>query len=198
MGSDRYSAYAHLPVAQRQLCWAHLKRDWQFFRERDGPVGVWGEAAMVQIGKLFETWHRFRSGELDRVGLQQEMTAVQAELRDLVERGRAGAPAGALAWNKARGFCRELLLVWPALWTFVTVEGVEPTNNAAERALRPAVLWRKGCYGTESSEGSRFVERLLTVTTTCRQQQREVLPFIAQAVAAQWAGLPAPTLMPTH
>ncbi len=192
VGSDRYSAYAHLPLEQRQLCWAHLKRDWQFFRERDGPVGVWGEAAMVQIGKLFVSWHRFQSGEVDRAGLQQELVPVQSELRGLVERGR-----DELTWNKARGFCRELLMVWPALWTFVTMEGVEPTNNAAERALRPAVLWRKGCYGTESSEGSRFVERLLTVATTCRHQQQEVLPFIAQAVAARWAGLPAPTLMPT-
>ncbi len=192
VGSDRYSAYAHLPVEQRQLCWAHLKRDWQFFRERDGPVGEWGEAAMVQIGKLFASWHRFRGGEVDRATLQREMAPIAAELRGLVERGRDELP-----WEKARGFCRELLLVWPALWTFVTIEGVEPTNNAAERALRPAVLWRKGCYGTESVEGSRFVERLLTVTTTCRQQQRDVLPFMAEAVRAYWAGLPAPTLMHT-
>jgi transposase len=192
VGSDRYSAYAHLPVEQRQLCWAHLKRDWQFFRERDGPVGVWGEAAMAEITKLFTCWHRFRNGEVDRAALQQEMAPIQAELRALVERGRDELP-----WEKARGFCRDLLGVWPALWTFVHVEGVEPTNNAAERALRPAVLWRKGCYGTDSSDGSRFVERLLTVTTTCRQQQRDVLPFMADAVRAHWAGQPAPTLMPT-
>ena len=192
VGSDRYSAYAHLPDEQRQLCWAHLKRDWQFFRERDGPVGEWGEAALVQIGKLFESWHRFRRGEVDRATLQSEMAPVEAELRGLVERGR-----DELAWEKARSFCRELLWVWPALWTFVAVEGVEPTNNAAERALRPAVLWRKGCYGTESSEGSRFVERILTVTATCRQQERQVLPFIADAVRAYWAGFPAPPLMPT-
>ncbi len=192
VGSDRYSAYAHLPVEQRQLCWAHLKRDWQFFRERDGPVGVWGEAAMAEITKLFTCWHRFRNGEVDRAALQQEMAPIQAELRALVERGRDELP-----WEKARGFCRDLLGVWPALWTFVHVEGVEPTNNAAERALRPAVLWRKGCYGTDSSDGSRFVERLLTVTPTCRQQQRDVLPFMADAVRAHWAGQPAPTLMPT-
>ena len=192
VGSDRYKAYAHLPASQRQLCWAHLQRDWQFFRERDGPVGVWGEAAMAQIVKLFTHWHRFRAGELDRAGLQQELAPIQAELRRLVEQGRDELP-----WEKARGFCRDLLGVWPALWTFVDVEGVEPTNNAAERALRPAVLWRKGCYGTDSADGSRFVERILTVTTTCRQQQRQVLPFLADAVRAYWAGLPAPGLMPT-
>lgn len=192
VGSDRYKAYAHLPPQQRQLCWAHLKRDGQFFQERDGPVGVWGEAGMEQITKLFSIWHRFRAGELARAQLQQEMAAIEAELRALVERGRDELP-----WEKPRGFCRALLWVWDALWTFVREEGVEPTNNAAERALRPAVLWRKGCYGTDSSEGSRFVERILTVTATCRQQQRDVLPFLADAVRAHWAGLPAPNLMPT-
>lgn len=192
VGSDRYKAYAHLPPQQRQLCWAHLKRDWQFFQERDGPVGVWGEAGMEQIRLLFTVWHRFRGGEIDRAGLQEEMAPIEAELRRLVECGRDELP-----WEKPRGFCRDLLWVWDALWTFVREDGVEPTNNAAERALRPAVLWRKGCYGTDSSEGSRFVERILTVTTTCRQQQRAVLPFLADAVRAHWAGLPAPILMPT-
>lgn len=192
VGSDRYKAYAHLPVTHRQLCWAHLKRDWQFFRERDGPVGVWGEAAMEQIAKLFATWHRFRSGVGDRATLQREMAPIQADLRALLEHGRDELP-----WEKARGFCRDLLLTWPALWTFVQVDGVEPTNNAAERAVRPAVLWRKGCYGTESEDGSRFVERILTVTTTCRQQHQTVLPFLADAVRTHWARLPAPALMPT-
>jgi transposase len=192
IGSDRYKAYAHRPATQRQLCWAHLKRDWQFFRERAGPVGVWGEAAMEQIEALFEAWHRFRGGELDRATLKAELVPIQAELLALVERGRDELP-----WEKARGFCRDLLLTWSALWTFVEEEGVEPTNNAAERALRPAVLWRKGSYGTDSEEGSRFVERILTVTTTCRQQQREVLPFLGDAVRAYWAGLPAPLLLPT-
>jgi transposase len=155
-------------------------------------VGEWGEAGVEQIDKLFRTWHRFRAGELDRAGLQQEMVGIQAEVRRLVEMGRDEVP-----WEKARGFCRDLLGVWPALWTFVWEEGVEPTNNAAERALRPAVLWRKGCYGTDSVAGSRFVERILTVTTTCQQQERPVLPFLTEAVRAHWAGQPAPTLIPT-
>ena len=98
VGSDRYKAYAHLPATQRQLCWAHLKRDWQFFRERAGPVGAWGEAAMAEITKLFATWHRFRSGEMDRAMLQREMAPIQAEVRRVVEQGR-----DELAWEKARG-----------------------------------------------------------------------------------------------
>lgn len=192
VGSDRYCAYNSLPVARRQLCWAHLKRNWQAFRERDGPVGTWGEEASQLIDQLFAVWYRFRVGELDRAGLQAQMAPVERDLRALVERGR-----DALPWEKARGFCRDLLLVWPALWTFVAVEGVEPTNNAAERALRPAVLWRKGCYGTQSDSGSQFVAHILTVTATCRQQERHVLTFLTEAVAAHWAGRPAPTLITT-
>ena len=192
VGSDRYCAYNSLPVERRQLCWAHLKRNWQAFRERDGPVGVWGEAASKQIDQLFAVWYRFREGELDRAGLQAAMAPVEGELRALVECGRDELP-----WEKARGFCRDLLLVWPALWTFVTVAGVEPTNNAAERALRPAVLWRKGCFGTQSELGSAFVARILTVTATCRQHERQVLTFLTEAVSAYCAGLPAPALITT-
>jgi transposase len=120
------------------------------------------------------------------------MAPIQAELRALVEQGR-----DALPWEKARSFCRDLLLWWPALWTFVTVEGVEPTNNAAERALRPAVLWRKGCFGAQSADGNTFVAHILTVTATCRQQDRHLLTFLTDAVHAYWTGLPTPTLLPT-
>jgi transposase len=192
VGSDRYSAYNHLPVERRQVCWAHLKRNWQAFRERDGPVGEWGEAASAQIDQLFVEWYRFREGEVDRAGLVAAMVPVERELRVLVERGRDDLP-----WEKARGFCRDLMLVWGGLWTFVAVEGVEPTNNVAERALRPAVLWRKGCFGTQSESGNRFVAHILTVSATCRQQERHVLTFLTDAVSAHWAGLPAPSLMTT-
>lgn len=192
VGSDRYSAYNHLPAERRQVCWAHLKRNWQAFRERDGPVGEWGEKSIAQIDQLFVEWYRFREGKVDRAGLIAAMAPVERELRELVERGRDELP-----WEKARGFCRDLMLVWEALWTFVRVEGVEPTNNAAERALRPAVLWRKGCFGTQSESGNQFVAHILTVSATCRQQERDVLTFLTDAVSAHWAGLPAPSLMAT-
>ena len=147
---------------------------------------------LAQIDQLFATWDRFRNGALDRDGLQQALAPIQGEVRRLVADGR-----DALAWEQARGFWRDRLGTWPALWPFVAVAGGEPTNNAAARALRPAVLWRTGWYGTESADGSRFVERILTVTTTCQHQHRHVLPFLADAVRAHWAGLPAPTLLPT-
>ena len=73
---------------------------------------------------------------------------------------------------KTEGVCREVLKVYEALWTFVRVEGVEPTNNAAERAIRPGVLWRKGSFGTQSAQGSRFVEAMMTVVATLKQQHR--------------------------
>jgi hypothetical protein len=94
------------------------------------------------------------------------------------------------------GACRELLAVEPALWTFASVEGVEPTNNAAERALRHAVCWRKTSYGTDSSGGSRFVERVLTVVASCRQQGRGVLAFLTDAIQALRAGTTPPSLIP--
>ncbi len=100
-------------------------------------------------------------------------------------------------WEKARGFCRDLLNTWPALWTFVAIAGVEPTNNAAERALRPAVLWRKGCFGTQSTAGSRFAEQMLSVSATCQQQNRHLLTFLTESVHAHWAGTPPPTLIQT-
>ena len=97
--------------------------------------------------------------------------------------------------HKAAALCRELRKWWLALWTFVRVEGVEPTNNVAERALRPAVLWRKGSFGSDSEAGSRFAERLLTVAATCHQQGRPVLAFLVAAVDAALQGSPPPSLL---
>jgi transposase len=94
--------------------------------------------------------------------------------------------------------CHELRKWWTALWTFARVESVEPTNNAAERALRPAVLWRKGCFGSDSEAGSRFVERLLTIVASCRQQGRPLLDFLVAAGEAALQGSPPPSLLPAR
>jgi len=189
--SDRFKAYLSLPVERRQVCWAHLKRNWLAFSERAGPVGAWGQQALGLIARLFELWHRFRTGELDRNALQAHMQPVQTALRQLLAQGPT------LPVAKAQAFCRDLLALWPALWTFLDVEGVEPTNNAAERALRPAVLWRKGCFGTQSDQGDLFVARILTIVATCRQQERHVLTFLTDAAQAYLAGQPAPALFTT-
>jgi transposase len=189
--SDRFKAYLALPVTRRQICWAHLKRNWVAFSELPDPMAAWGEKALAQIHDLFAIWQRFQNGELDRPALQTAMQPVQTQLRQLLEQGQA------LPRHQVRAFCDELLHLWPALWTFLAVAGVEPTNNAAERALRPAVLWRKGCFGTQSDRGDLFVARILTIVATCRQQDRHVLTFLADSVRADWNGQPAPVLCHT-
>jgi transposase len=123
-------------------------------------------------------------------GLQRRLIPLQARLGRLLRRGQENPD------HKAAALCRELRKWWPALWTFARVEGVEPTNNAAERALRPAVLWRKGSFGSDTEGGGRFAERLLTVAATCRQQRRHLLYFLGAAGEAALQGSAAPSLLP--
>jgi transposase len=189
VGSDRWSAYGRFPAERRALCWAHLKRAFQALVDRGGeaePVGRWG---LAEVERLFAWWHGFRAGELDRQELQRRLIPLQARLGRLLRRGR-GNPDG-----KVAALCRQLQKWWPALWTFARVEGVEPTNNVSERALRPAVLWRKGSFGSDSETGSRFAERLLTVVASCRQQERSVLDLLVAAGEAALQGTGAPSLL---
>jgi transposase len=190
LGSDRWSAYGWLDVAFRQVCWAHLKRDFLALVDRGGPATPVGTAALALIRDLFRLWHLFREGGLDRAGLQSRLQPVQAAFGALLDTGAQCSDA------KAAGLCRALDRLWPALWTFAEVEGVAPTNNAAERALRPAVLWRKGSFGTQSDGGARFVERLLTVTATCKQHDRSVLDYLTAVCTAAQLGHPVPSLLP--
>lgn len=189
--SDRYKAYLRIPLARRQICWAHLKRNLLGFAERNGPVGDWGKEAVGVVEKVFTAWYRFKGGTTDRAGLQAEMAPLRTHLQTLWASGEK------LPSWMVRGFCHELAKLEPALWTFVTLDGVEPTNNAAERSLRPAVLWRKGCFGADSSAGNTFVAKILTARATCRQQQRHLLTYLTDAVIAYRDGLPAPSLLPT-
>jgi transposase len=173
VGSDRWSAYRRLPAEQRALCWAHLKRDFQGPVDRGGeaePVGRWG---LAEGERLCALWHSFRAGAFDRPALRRRLIPLQARLGRLLRRGQETPD------RKAAGLCRDLSQWWPALWTFARVAGVEPTNNVFERTLRPAVLWRKGSFGSDSEAGSRFAARLLTVVATCRQQGRSLLGFLA-------------------
>jgi transposase len=191
VGSDRWSAYNRFPAERRALCWAHLRRDFRALVGRGGdaaPIGRWG---LAEIARLFALWHRFRRGELEREELQRRLIPLQARLGRLLRRGQESRD------RKAAGLCRELRKWWPALWTFGRVDGVESTNNAAERALRPAVLWRKGSFGSDSEAGSRFAERLLTVVATCRQQGRRLLDFLVAAGEAALRGSPLLSLLPT-
>lgn len=188
--TDRYSAYAWLDLAYRQVCWAHLTRDFQALVDRGGPAAPLGRDALAQVRSIFAAWHRFRAAELDRAGLQATLVPVDKTLGALLLAGQDNADA------RAAGLCRALLRLWPALWTFAEVEGVEPTNNTAERALRPAVLWRKQSFGTRCEAGARFVERILTVVATCRQHGRSVLDYLTDVCTAAQRGLPVPALLP--
>ena len=158
--------------------------------DRGGPAAPLGKEALALIHQLFTVWHQFRDGTLDRAGLQAAMQPVQDAFSAVLEDGLRGDDP------KATTLCHSLDRLWPALWTFVDEPGVEPTNNAAERALRPAVLWRKGSYGTQSEAGTRFVERLLTVSATCRQHGRSVLTYLTEVCTAAQRGRPPPSLLP--
>ncbi len=198
VNSDSFSAYNWLEVGQRQICWAHLKRDFTQIAERSGLSSELGNALLEQQQLLFEHWYRVRDGTLSRaefiVTVASIRQQVQTLLRQTAELDIDKHEKTPLA--KTVRTCRQLLKLEPALWTFVMNEGIEPTNNAAERALRPAVLWRKNSFGSQSQAGSVFVAQMLTLATTLRAQNRSVLDYLIHACRAARQGKPAPSLLP--
>ena len=190
VGSDRWSGYNWLDRLRRQLCWAHLRRDFQALVDRGGASARLGEALLAQVRHLFELWHRVRDGTLGRPEFRVAAAPIQSQMHALLQEGTS------LSHPKTCHLCQNLLKLEPSLWTFVTVEGVEPTNNSAERPLRRAVLWRRRSFGTQSSSGSQFVERVLTAVTTLRLQHRDVLDYLTAACAAKIRGAAAPSLLP--
>ena len=190
VGSDRYSAYNGLDPDQRQLCWSHLKRDFQAWVERGGESQIMGRLLLSQIKAFFALWHRVRDGTLSRADFQTEMQPIRQEVHALLTVGTF------VKHCQTRQTCHNILKVEQALWTFVDHEGVEPTNNAAERALRRGVIWRRRSFGTQSEGGSRFVERILTVVATLRQQKRDVLDYLTEACKASTLGITPPSLLP--
>ena len=189
--TDRWSAYTWYPAWRRQVCWAHLLRDIAAMIERGGRSREIGEALQGQVRQMFQWWQRVREGTLAHRTFASYMWPVRQEVERLLGVGQTcGVP-------KTEGTCRELLKLRQALWTFVRHEGVEPTNNAAERAIRPGVLWRKGSFGTQSAEGSRCVEAMMTVVATLKQQHHNVLAYVTAACEAALCGQPAPSLLPT-
>lgn len=191
VGSDRWTAYLWLGVLRRQLCWAHLKRDFQALVDYGGAAKAVGQPALELVTRLFAAWYEAHDDPAAWVRLPDTMAPIQADFRTLLEAGQDSQSA------KAAGLCRDLLKLWPALWTFVTVPGVAPTNNAAERAIRPAVLWRKQSLGTQTAAGNAFVARLLSVATTCQQQHRSLLDYLTAVCTAARRGDPIPSLLPT-
>jgi transposase len=190
VGSDRYVVYEGVEIAFRQLCWAHLKRAFQALAESaqalPRTVGHW---ALAQLRELFRLWHEFRERRWTRVELLLKAEPVKAAFRALLNMGQGSED------RATRNLCKSLLERWDGLWTFLSEPGVEPTNNAAERALRTAVLWRKCSFGHKSDGGGAYVEALLTVGGTLTLQKRGLLPFLQEVFRATVAGRPAPKLL---
>jgi transposase len=157
-----------------------------------------GTALVKQQEKLFELWHRVRDGTLSRdefvelvTNIREQILASLQEAADYEISYREKTPL-----SKTVRTCRQLLKVESAMWLFVTTVGVEPTNNAAERAIRPAVIWRRTSFGSQTQGGSNFVARMLTVVTTLKSQKRNVLEFMTQAIVAARGGKTPPSLLP--
>jgi transposase len=196
--SDRYSAYRWIEVTQWQVCWAHLKRDFTAIAERSGVSHEIGEALLRRQRRLFRWWHRVRDGTLSRPNFIELVNPLRAGFKAELVAATALPLTHAEKTPLAKTIrtCQQLLQVEPALWTFVQTPGVEPTNNAAERALRPAVIWRRTSFGSQSNGGSRFVSRMLTVVTSLKAQHRNVLDFLTQTCAATRLNRPTPSLLP--
>jgi transposase len=187
--SDRWWAYDRLPLTRRQVCWAHLKRDFAAHAEGLGAEHEFGEHGLRVCDELFWAWEIYQhTGE--RRELQRRIRGLRRELKPILRRYAAKAPRN----KRTRGLARNLLKAWPALWTFAGVKGVQPTNNHAERALRGAVIYRKLALGSQSSGGERRLERLLSAHTTCRLQRRSLHAYLVDLLSAHARGDPCPLL----
>jgi transposase len=186
---DRAKMYWN--VGRPQWCWAHLKRDFQALIDHpDHQVKRLGRDLMRPTRELFRHWARCRAETITRAGMLRLMRPIRHQIDNLLLRGVFSGN------EKLIGMCKPLHDHRDWLWTFLDVAGVEPTNNASERALRPAVIWRKLSFGTQSAHGSRFVETILTVVESCQRQSRNTFQYLTAAIQNHFAGQPAPSLRP--
>ncbi len=188
--SDRWHIYTARARRMRQVCWSHLQRDFQKLIERGGQSKDIGQRAKEIAQDLFLVWRDFKTGGIDREALAMCLQPVQKEFASLMLEGTR------VAHQATATFCQNLLDLGPALWTFTRVEGVEPTNNHAERVLRRAVIWRKRSFGADSDDGCRFMERVMTAVMSRRLQKQPVLAFLEAAIKAHRSGEQAPSLLP--
>lgn len=187
--SDRWWAYAHLPLKRRQLCWAHLRRDFKAHTEGQAGEKEFGEAGLALCERVFWAFEVFKHTG-DRGELKRTVRSLQRTYKPIIR-----SFAAKRARNKrCRRMANNLLKAWPALWTFASHEGVEPSNNHAERSLRSAVIYRKLCFGSQSEGGEQRVSRLLSAHTTCRLQRRSLFAYLTDAIAAHARGDPVELL----
>ncbi len=187
--SDRWWAYSHLPLRRRQVCWAHLRRDFQAHAEGIGAEKTFGEAGLKVCDELFWSWEIFQHTR-ERKELKRRIRLLRRELKPILRKYSGKASR----YKYTRGLANNLLKVWPALWTFSEKRGVEPTNNHAERALRSAVIYRKLSLGSQSEDGETRIARLLSAHTTCRLQRRSLHDYLTNLLSATARGDPAPLL----
>ena len=187
--SDRWRGYDYLDPSQRQLCWAHLLRDFTAHSEGLSEQRDFGCQGLAIAHNLFDAWDSYQTSR-DRAELQARIAPLQTELRPLLEHAARKSPRT----KYHHDFARNLLKRWPGLWTFTHTDGVEPTNNHAERGLRGAVIYRKLSLGSQSERGERTIERLLSASVTCRLRKQSLFDYLTQALTAHARGDPVPTL----
>jgi hypothetical protein len=190
VGTDRLATYDWIAPERRPVCWEQLKRDFITMSERAGESSQLGHALVAEEQRLFALWTGVRARTLSRAYFQVRMLPVMARVKALLQQDTT------VAHDKTRRTCRNLLKLEAALWTFVWEDDVEPTNNSAECPLPRAVLWRRRSFGTQGETGSQFIERILTVVTTLRQQQRTILAYLTEACTARLQQKPPPALVP--
>ena len=187
--SDRWWAYNTLPAQRRQVCWSHLVRDFTAHAEGMAAQKELGETGLRISEHLFAAWKTYKQ-DGDRSALQRRLAPLKHELHTLLK-----THATKRARNRyTRTIANNLLKLWPALWTFAEIDGVEPTNNHAERGLRGAVIYRKLSLGSQSDQGERTIERLLSASITCRLQKRSLFAYLTDTLTAQARGDPIPSL----
>jgi transposase len=187
--SDRYRGYDYLDPTRRQICWAHLLRDFTAHSEGMGEQADFGHAGLAIAHALFKADQRFQQNG-DRAALQAAIAPLQAKLRTELEHASRKSPRT----KYHRQFARNLLKRWPGLWTFTHTDNVEPTNNRAERGLRSAVIHRKLSLGTQSEHGERSLERLLSASITCRLRNQSLYTYLTEVITAHARGDPIPAL----
>lgn len=190
LGSDRYSAYLWIAAHCRQICWAHLKRDFKKISERPGKSKWIGLRLLVYTHRMFHYWHQVGDGTITREQFKKLMEPIRHNVESLLIVGTA------VDNLKTQGTCFEILKIKVALWTFIDKIGVEPTNNIAEQVLRKIVIWRKICFGTWSANGTLYLERVMTVVATCRLQNRSVYGFLCAAIQSHLERTKSPSLLP--
>lgn len=188
--SDRWVIYDAWEVTKRQLCWSHLERTWERFVERGGEAARVGRELLDSTHQMFHWWHKVRDGTMTRESFRRHMGPIRTAIQQSLDSGMAVRSDA-----KTPRTCRRIRKLDAAMWTFVEVEGIEPTNNVAERAVRKGVLWRMTSLGTQSLTGRQFAERIMTATATVRQHGGNIYDYLVEAMTNRLHGHPAPSLL---